>query len=69
MGIWRTAGDPAAKEEGTGEPNRAVDCARPSLSAAVELRLESLDEEGTALGCERPDWSPAIAISHRELRR
>lgn len=48
VGICRTAGEPVGND-GTGEPSRAIDCAR-GREAAGELWPESRDENGTALG-------------------
>jgi hypothetical protein len=53
-------------EEGTGEPNRAVDSLRGTdcemdCESAGELRPESLDDEGTASGFDDSGESFAMA--------
>lgn len=60
VGICRTAGEPPGNE-GTGEPSRAIDCAR-GTEAAGELCAESREAEGTALGFEDWEGSPAMTV-------
>jgi hypothetical protein len=63
VGIWRTAGDPPGRDEGTGEPNRAVEVAREKLPATGELCPESREEDGTARGREDSGASSAMSFS------
>jgi hypothetical protein len=60
VGICRTAGEPLGND-GTGEPSRAIDCAR-GTEAAGELWPESRDDEGTALGFDDSGRSFAMAV-------
>jgi hypothetical protein len=66
VGIWRTAAEPGWKDEGTGEPRRAVEVMREmELSAPGDLLRASVDLEGTALGSEDCGGSSAMAIEGR----
>lgn len=56
VGIWRTAGVPLGRE-GTGEPSRATEPARPDCDSG-ELRPVSRDEDGTACGFVEEERSP-----------
>jgi hypothetical protein len=68
VGIWPTAGVRDWTEDGTGEPNLAVDSARGTDSAS-ELRPEPLDEEGTASGFDDSGESFAMAAIGSRLSR
>jgi hypothetical protein len=69
VGIWRTAAEPGWKDEGTGEPRRAVECMREAkLSAPGDVLPESLDVEETALGREDSGGSSAMAMVERLLQ-
>jgi hypothetical protein len=70
VGIWRTAAEPGWKDEGTGEPRRAVECMREAkLSAPGDVLPESLDVEETALGREDSGGSSAMAMVERLLQQ